>query len=304
MIYNVKEYVQQEKERLADFLLKYNFPCTLLIFQVGDNPASNSYIKGKMKDAAEIGINVILEKHDEQWYLDVFNEVGAEWERLKNLVESADGVIVQLPIENRGIEMMLCNFLTPENDVDGFLKNTLYEPCTPAGILEIYEHYAMQKFSTLEGVNYYRDMSFLVLGQGELVGKPLAKMLIDKGATVYSYNSKSRKNLIGDAPIVDVVITAVGIKNIYDIEDFERNCPDLIIDAGTAVDEHGKLCGDVNKLLYEDKHVKITPVPGGVGLMTRLKLMKNTIEATVRKRVGSDAPLRFLLLKQELDKRW
>ena len=258
---NVKQYVAEKKDNLKERIAALDETPSLLIIQVGDNPASNSYIKGKMKDCEEVGINAILLKENEHWYLQ-------NLDKITDMISSADGVILQLPVENEALEATIVGLIHLYQDVDGFQLGSPYAPCTPAGIVDYLENGLCEELM---------GKTVTVIGKGPLVGGPLVPMLMKKGATVISCNSRT-KSLPTMIELADIVISAVGKANLIDMEYCIRD-GQIIIDAGTARDENDKLCGDVDKRIYDLDHVKVTTVPGGVGLLTRLQLLDNVVTA-------------------------
>lgn len=265
MILDVKEYVKQEKEKLKK---KVSEPIRkLLIIQVGDNPASNAYIKGKIKDAVELGHQAMLMKFPDGASADDI------YDFIKNNGADYDGIILQEPA-NITINKKKISYVTKEaiineikdwKDVDGFKRTSAHIPATPRGIMDYLEYL---------GYSDLKSKIVAVVGKGKLVGEPLVPMLMKKGATVISCNSTTPnlKNMLQQAHIV---IAATGVKDLVQNDMIEDGT--LVIDAGISVDENGKLHGDCSKELYDREHVDITPVPGGVGLLTRLALMKNLL---------------------------
>lgn len=262
MIINVRDYVIAEQNFLMTHLKEWGQKPSLLIIQVGDNPASNSYIKGKMKDCEKIGIECRLEKHDEDWYCDEDNLC-----LLQTIVLQFDGVIVQLPIENQTVKEEIYDMILPSQDVDGLIYNK-YKPCTPLGIITL-----LKKHLEVD----LKGKVVTVLGKGELVGKPLIQMLMEEGATVISCNSKT-KNLKQWTQSADIVIGATGVPRL--ITDEMIGDETIVIDAGISFVE-GKMYGDCCDDLYERERVRVTSVPGGVGLLTRLSLLQNVVDATL-----------------------
>ena len=262
---NVKEYVQQEKEKIKR---QDKEPVRrMLIMQVGDNPASNAYIKGKIKDAEELGHQAMLMKFPEGVAAEtVFNF-------LKNNEQNYDGIILQEPAnitENHNVmhpitKAHIIDAIPDCKDIDGFKKSSYYKPATPRGIME---------YAAALGYENLQGKVVVVVGKGKLVGEPLVPMLMKKGATVISCNSKT-PDLGQMTRQGDIVIAAAGVRNL--IRDDMIESGTIVIDAGINVDEDGKLCGDCSKDLYERRDVQITSVPGGVGLLTRLALMKNLL---------------------------
>lgn len=262
MIINVRDYVTAQKEIIKNCIKDWEPAPSLLIIQIGDNPASNSYVKGKIKDCEEVGIKCKLEKHDEDWFYQNGN-----LSELQETILKYDGVIVQLPIENLLLKQEIYDMITPLQDVDGLIYD-IHKPCTPLGIMRLIQNHL--KIDLIGKV-------VTVLGKGELVGKPLISMLMEEGATVISCNSKT-KNLKKWTQAADIVIGATGVAGIITDDMISDNT--IIIDAGIAFIE-GKMCGDCNKDLYERERVKVTSVPGGVGLLTRLSLLENVVDATL-----------------------
>ena len=184
-----------------------------------------------------------------------------------------DGVILQLPIPENFNLKSLQKSIYFDKDVDGFREGSNFTPCTPKGIMDWldYNNY------DLEGKNV------TVIGRSNIVGRPLVNLLIDKGATVTCCNSKTR-DLKQHTCNADVVISAVGKAKFLDSSYFTNT--ELVIDVGINRDENDKLCGDVD---YEDvtsnlENIYVTPVPKGVGRLTTLALVENTINAYLAKR--------------------
>ena len=264
MIINIREYVAAQKQIMVNRIKQMEMSPSLLIIQVGDNPASNSYIKVKIKDCEEVGLECRLEKHDEDWYQNRDNLI-----RLQNIILGYDGVIFQLPIENQTIKEELYDMITPKQDVDGLVFD-VHKPCTPLGIMRLIQNHLKIDL---------RGKVVTVLGKGELVGKPLVKMLMEEGATVISCNSKTRD--IGNwTSQSDIIIAAAGVPNL--VTKWDVTSETIIIDAGINFVD-GKMCGDVDKQLYDAALIDITPVPGGVGLLTRLSLLENVVDAAERR---------------------
>lgn len=248
---NIKDYVIKEKKILKKRIQQLKDDKKLLgepqlhIVQVGDLEASNRYVRNKVKDAQELGIKAIVHK--------------VSGEDLSDLVKEIDSpLIIQLPLPN-GIEIPK---ISPWQDVDGFGAEAQHVPCTPGGIIDY-----------LDAIGFEWQGKFaVVIGRSDIVGKPMAKMLQDKDCTVAVVHSKTRegvkKSLLLNA---DLVICAVGQAEFLD----PKECPKaFIVDVGINFNEAGELVGDVCKGAPE----RTTPVPGGVGLLTRLKLMKNVVD--------------------------
>lgn len=262
MFVPIKEYIMAKKEELRKIVSSSSVVPCLAIVQVGDNPSSNAYVKGKLKDADELGIKAILRKLPEDIREeDLYREVKA-----LDIDEGVDGLIVQLPLPDHIDEAHILSAVSPKKDIDGFSPLSRFVPCTPKGI-----------------VDYLDDMGFpfkgknaLVIGRSNIVGKPLAKLLLSKHMNVTVTHSRTNREdmafYIGHA---DLVCVAVGRLGLIDASyPFRKDA--VVIDVGINRGEDGKLHGDVAAGLDVTYQ---SPVPGGVGLLTRLSLMKNVMEA-------------------------
>lgn len=263
-VISCKEYSQLIKRNLKRYVHTLDTKPTLLIVQVGDNPASNNYIKGKIRDCEEVGIDY---KHT-HFNENVSEKTVIEYIEVCNLDSSINGIIVQLPLPKHIDADKIADTISKEKDVDGFRIDSCFKPCTPLGII-----------NWLEYNNYdFEGKNAVVLGRSKIVGKPLVNMLIDKGATVTCCNSKT-KYTKDYTVYADLIISAVGKPKHFTAKDFSiPKC--VIVDVGINRDNEGKLCGDVdreNVLNYRAAY--ITPVPNGVGLITRVQLMQNVIDA-------------------------
>ena len=245
----IKEFIEQEKKNLKDYFSKHEG--SLDIFQVGDNQASNSYIKGKLKDAEELDVKATLYKLPEDATLD----------ELKLKVKESIGVgkIIQLPLPHN-TQKDVDGFINILHDVDGFNRDTLCTPCTPLGIIKY-----------LEATDYkFQGKTALVIGRSDIVGKPMSKLLLDRNCTVIQAHSKTT-NLKELVSVADLIIVATGKINTLTCNMiFKPNC--YVIDVGINRDENGKLIGDCERDLPVEFQ---SPVPGGVGLLTRLAIFYN-----------------------------
>ena len=265
-----KKYVTERLENLKKYVTEHSLSNKeLAVIQIGDDAASNSYIKGKKADCAFVGIKMRHIKFPETvGLLGVISEIA-----ILNEDEDVLGIIVQLPIPKHLDEELILNAIADAKDVDGFKATSPFEPCTPKGVLSI-----------LEDIDYdVEGKTVCVIGKGKTVGMPLVPMLMKKGATVISCNSKTNRIILDNLlQYSHIVISAVGRPNLIKLYDFIDRysrydfIPDVIIDVGISRDENGKLCGDVDKELSEWVDL-MTPVPGGVGLYTRVSLLENTI---------------------------
>lgn len=243
----------------------------LAVIMVGDNPASLAYIKGKQKDCEECGIDFKLSHFPENVSQE---EIEKEIEGL-NFIPSVRGILIQLPLPEHLDKNRLINLIDPSKDVDCFcelnlgrlfIDHPMYEPCTPRGILDLCNFYRIG----------FKGKNCVIIGRSDIVGKPLAAMLINEGATVTVCHSQT-KDLKHYTTYADVVICAVGIPQFLTNDMVKEGA--IVIDVGINRDEEGKLCGDADFENLKNKVSAITPVPGGVGLMTRAALMKNMAKA-------------------------
>ena len=259
----IKEYVTIKKEELAKRILKLGRKPVIKIIQVNDDYASNTYIKGKIKDVEEIGALAILEKLQITTSED---ELLAIIEKT-NLDKEVDGFIVQLPLPKHISEEKVKQAVDPKKDLDGFNVLSKFKSATPNGILTF-----------LDDNNYkFEGKNALVIGRSNIVGKPMAKYLLEKNMTVTVAHSKTPNDeLRFFVKNADLIIVAVGKANFVDkTYEFKNNV--YIFDVGINRNENNKLVGDCEK----DLPVAFqSPVPGGVGLLTRLALLINLVEAS------------------------
>lgn len=261
----IKEYVLLRKAQLKDEVEKMLQKPGLAIISVGDNPASESYVRGKMKDSEEIGIQATQYKLEEKTTSD---QLYALIQKL-NGDPAIDGIIVQLPLPKQLKEEDVKLWIDPEKDVDGFSPLSPFDCCTPIGIIHYLEH---------EGFSF-AGKNAVVLGRSNIVGRPMAKLLLDRSCNVTVLHSKTsdedRRAYLKNA---DLIVSAIG-KEAYLDDSYEFRPSAVLIDVGINRGEDGKLHGDAipNLALHFQ-----SPVPGGVGLLTRLSLMENVIEASKR----------------------
>lgn len=258
-----KDYVKTRKELLREQVAYLERAPKLCVIQIGEDPASNSYIKGKRKDCEEIGVEFEhihikeYESFSESALIDLILE--------KNKDKSVDGIIVQLPIPDKYDVRYIQKFIDKSKDVDGFRRDSLFTPCTPKGIID---------YLTESGIEFAGKVC-TVIGRSEIVGKPLVNLLIDRGATVVSCNSKT-VDIRKYTKSADIVISAIGRAKYFDSTYFTEG--QILVDVGINRDAEGKLCGDIAEEAKESA-LLATPVPNGVGLLTRLALLENTLEA-------------------------
>lgn len=264
-----REQIKKEVEQLKS--LKYPDAIGLAVILVGDDPASQVYVRNKIKACDEVGIKSFLCKLPAE---STFDEVAGT---ISYLNENPDvsGMILQLPLPKHLDENSLLDLIDPNKDVDGchyVQKGRLWTgrdslvACTPSGVMKLLEYYDIP----LEGKNA------VVIGRSNLVGKPLAQLLLDANCTVTICHSKTR-NLGEIVSKADIVCVAIG-KAKFLTSDMVKNGA-VVIDVGMDRDENGKLCGDVDFDAVAPKCSFITPVPGGVGPMTVTMLLANTVKA-------------------------
>lgn len=267
---------EELKEKINIIKEKYNLEPHLAIIQVGNVNASNIYIRNKIRDCINIGI-VPHHLHFEESI--TMTEIEKEIEILNN-DELINGIIVQLPLPKHLDERRIIEKINPKKDVDGFAvynKGCLFcgidsiEPATPKGIITLLERYNIQ----IEG------KKSVVVGRSNIVGKPVALMLLNKNATVTITHSKTQdlKSICKEA---DILVACLG-KAKYITKDMVKEKA-VIVDVGMNRDENGKLCGDVDFENVKDYASYITPVPGGVGPMTITTLLESTVEAFINQR--------------------
>ena len=256
----IKEYVKTRKEELKKEVAELATPVNFVIVQLNEDDASNAYVRGKLKDAAELGVNAELIK---------FPVDTSEAELLKlidklNKDPKVDGFIVQMPLPKQINEETIKLAISPDKDVDGFHPLSKLNPCTPQGIMNYLKH---------EGVELL-GKNAVVIGRSNIVGKPMAKMLLKESCNVTVLHSKtSFEDMYRYLANADIVVVAIGKKHLID-ERFEFKPTAVLVDVGINRDENG-LHGDI---LPERKVRLQTPVPGGVGLLTRLALMENILK--------------------------
>ena len=265
-----KEYRQRLKNQVND-LKEYGFTPKLSVILVGNDGASQSYVKSKKKAAEKIGMISEIIHLDESTSEEV---VLSELNRLNN-DDTVSGILVQVPLPKQVSEQKVLEAINPEKDVDGFhpinigklyIDEQTFVPCTPLGIMEILKHADIN----LEGKNA------VVIGRSHIVGQPVSKLLLQANATVTILHSRT-KNMNAHLKQADVIVSAVGQPGLVTKENVKKGA--VIIDVGNTPDENGKLKGDVAYDEVKEIASAITPVPGGVGPLTITMVLNNTLLA-------------------------
>lgn len=243
----------------------------LAVILVGEDPASQVYVRNKIKACEEIGIKSYLCKLPGE---STFEDIAKAIETLNN-DDNVTGMILQLPLPKHLDENSLLDLIDPSKDVDGchyVQKGRLWTgrdslvACTPYGVMRLLDYYKIP----LEGKNA------VVIGRSNLVGKPLAQLLLDRNCTVTVCHSRTQ-NLKEITSRADIVCVAIGKAKFLKADMVNNGA--VVIDIGMDRDENGKLCGDVDFANVSEKCSYITPVPGGVGPMTVTMLLANTLKA-------------------------
>ena len=246
-------------------------PCLATVL-VGDDSASATYVSSKQNDAKEVGIVT----RDHRLAATFKQNELLELVQLLNKDYKVHGILVQLPLPNHIDELEIITALSPLKDVDGLTPYNagmlqsgmgLLKPCTPSGIMELLNYYNID----------VAGMDAVVVNRSNLVGKPLSLLLLQKNATVTICHSKTR-NLNEKLHNADLVVTAVGNRQRFTLTSDMIKEGAIVIDVGTAR-LNNKLVGDADFESVKQKASWVTPVPGGVGLMTRAMLLKNTVTA-------------------------
>jgi methylenetetrahydrofolate dehydrogenase (NADP+) / methenyltetrahydrofolate cyclohydrolase len=246
----------------------------LAVVLVGADPASQVYVRNKVKACEDNGLHSVFEKYD----ADMTEEALLARIDALNSDPKIHGILVQLPLPKHIDSHKVIEAIAPEKDVDGFhISNAgllmtgqpLFRPCTPYGVMKM-----------LESINYsVRGANAVVVGASNIVGKPQAMLLLQAGATVTICNSKTR-DLGQHTRQADILVVATGKRNIVTADMIKPGA--VVIDVGMNRNDEGKLCGDVDFANAKEVAGYITPVPGGVGPMTITMLLVNTIEAAER----------------------
>ncbi len=262
---NVKAEIKKE----VAVLNENNIEVGLAVIIVGDDPASRVYVNGKKKDCEEVGIA----SYEYALPADTTQKELMELVETLNKDDRVDGILCQLPIPKHLDEKEILNAINPEKDVDAFhpinvgkimIGDYNFLPCTPAGVMEMIK-------STGVSIS---GKECVVVGRSNIVGKPMSMLLLHQSGTVTICHSKT-KDLKAACKRADILIAAVGVPNLITADMVKEGA--VVIDVGMNRLDNGKLCGDVDFENVKEVAGYITPVPGGVGLMTRAMLLQNTL---------------------------
>lgn len=276
---DIKEELKQEVAELK----AAGKDCCLAVIQVGADPASSVYVGNKKKACAYIGIESLAyelpEETSEEELLDIIEKLNQD--------EKVHGILCQLPLPSHIREDRVIAAISPKKDVDGFHTQNVgalvigqpgFVSCTPAGIIQLLHRSGIE----------IAGKHCVVVGRSNIVGKPMALLMLQENATVTVCHSKTT-NLQEICQQADILIVAIGKPQFIGAEYVKEGA--VVIDVGIHRDENNKLCGDVKYDEVEPKASYITPVPGGVGPMTIAMLMHNCVEAMKSSQSGEDASL-------------
>lgn len=269
-----KELYTETKIFVKELVQDLSFSPKLAVIVVGNNAASAVYVRNKKRDCEEC--NILFEEYS-------YSEEVAEAELMKkieelNADESVNGILVQLPLPPHINEDKVLQSIEPTKDVDGFhvvnagklaLGLSCTYPCTPLGIIRFLAANDIE----LSGKNC------VIIGRSNIVGKPMAQLLLQQDATITICHSKT-KNLIEHTKAADIIICAVGRPNFLGADMIKDGA--VVIDVGINKTSNGKLCGDVKYDEVKEKASLVTPVPGGAGLLTRSSLLLNIATVAVK----------------------
>ncbi|EDN9971060.1 bifunctional methylenetetrahydrofolate dehydrogenase/methenyltetrahydrofolate cyclohydrolase FolD [Listeria monocytogenes] len=266
--------IQEKVTREVDELVKEGKKPGLAVVLVGDNQASRTYVRNKQKRTEEAGMKSVLielpENVTEEKLLSVVEELNED--------KTIHGILVQLPLPEHISEEKVIDTISYDKDVDGFhpvnvgnlfIGKDSFVPCTPAGIIELIKSTGTQ----IEGKRA------VVIGRSNIVGKPVAQLLLNENATVTIAHSRT-KDLPKVAKEADILVVATGLAKFVKKDYIKPGA--IVIDVGMDRDENNKLCGDVDFDDVVEEAGFITPVPGGVGPMTITMLLANTLKAAKR----------------------
>lgn len=265
LILDGKALAESIKGDARKIVTELNLSPYLVIISVGDDSASKVYVRNKIRACEQIGIkyeHVVLP--EETTEKELLSRI-----RVYNMNHFIHGIIVQLPLPKHINPDRVTDATWRSKDVDGFGQKSLFRPCTPEGIIRLLDHHLIP----IESKNV------VIIGRSNIVGKPLARMMLDRNANVTVLHSKTtdadRHTYLRNA---DIIVSAVGSPMLIVPNDVTPRT--TIVDVGINRDQNGKLCGDVHPLAYEFSQA-YTPVPGGVGPMTVAMLMEHIVQSAI-----------------------
>ena len=271
VIMDGKALAEKVKAQIREKVSKLRRQPGLAVILVGDNPASQVYVRNKERDCAQCGI-MCYDYHLPQ---DASQEDVLDLVEKMNNYGAVDGILVQLPLPEQIDERVVLEAIAPDKDVDAFHPENVgrimqgqayYKPCTPAGVMEILHEYGIDP----------GGKHCVVVGRSNIVGKPMAMLLLHENATVTICHSRT-PDLKAQCRQADILVSAVGKTGLITADMVKPGA--VVIDVAMNRSESGKLCGDVDFVPVSRVASYITPVPGGVGPMTRAMLMENTYKA-------------------------
>lgn len=277
----ISSEIKEEVKKQVAVLAEQNIAVTLAVVQVGEDPASGVYVRNKKKACEETGIRSL----SRELPADISQEALLELIRELNERKDVNGILVQMPLPPHIDADAVVRAIAPQKDVDAFHPENVgalcigqpgFLPCTPAGILELLKR---------SGISVSQKEA-VVIGRSNIVGKPLALLLLGENATVTIAHSKT-KDLKEVVRRADLVIAAVGKAEMITADYIKPGA--VVIDVGMNRNAQNRLCGDVAFEEVSEKAAAITPVPGGVGPMTIAMLMKNCLQAAMRQN-GMELP--------------
>ena len=270
----LSQQLRTELAQRTSLLQAHGITAGLAVILVGDDPASQVYVRNKVKACAQVGLHSVLERYDASMtQAQLLARIAA-----LNQDRSIHGILVQLPLPAHIDAHQVIEAIAPSKDVDGFhlvsagallVGRPGFWPCTPHGCMKM-----------LQSIGYeLRGKHAVVIGRSNIVGKPMALMLLQQNATVTLCHSATT-HLKALTLQADVIVAAVGKRKVLTADMVKPGA--VVLDVGMNRDEHGKLCGDVDFDAVKEVASYITPVPGGVGPMTITMLLENTVQAAER----------------------
>lgn len=265
-----QEWRQGLKVRVAEFQAQKNTQPCLAVVLVGDDPASQVYVRNKIKACNEVGIKSLEKRLPETVSQDDLLKVVEDL----NKDPEVNGILVQLPLPKHIDEDLVTSKIRPLKDADGLTHENLgllllgqkrVAPCTPFGVIQLLKKHGIE----MSGAKA------VVVGRSQIVGKPMALLLLEENATVTICHSRT-KNLKEHLMGADIIVVAAGRPEFLGKDDFPKGA--VIVDVGIHRKENGKLCGDIRFEELKETASAMTPVPGGVGPMTIAMLLENTLK--------------------------